>query len=112
LKRLKEGVNDIQDSNNFKQFLLTMSKFHDYSIGNLILIMVQKPEATRVAGFKTWKDLVRSVRKGEKGIALLAPCLPPKERKPEPKEGEEEEEIEVNPLYFKVVHVFETSIHA
>jgi len=110
LKRLKEGVNDIQESNNFKQFLLTMSKFHDYSIGNLILIMVQKPGATRVAGFKTWKDLGRWVKKGEKGIAILAPCLPPKERKLEPKEDEEEaEEIEVSPLYFKVVHVFDIS---
>ena len=110
LKRLKEGVNDIQESNNFKQFLLTMSKFHDYSIGNLILIMVQKPEATRVAGFKTWKDLGRWVKKGEKGIAILAPCMPPKGQKPEPKEGgEEEEEIEVSPIYFKVVHVFDVS---
>jgi uncharacterized membrane protein (UPF0127 family)/antirestriction protein ArdC len=108
LKRLKEGVNDIQDSENFKQFLLTMSKFHDYSIGNLILITIQKPDATRVAGFKTWKDLGRWVKKGEKGISILAPCLPPKERKPEPKEDEEpEEEIEVSPLYFKVVHVFD-----
>ncbi len=67
LKRLKDGVNDIQESDNFKQFLLTMSKFHDYSIGNLILIMIQKPDATRVAGFKTWKDLGRWVKKGEKG---------------------------------------------
>jgi len=110
LERLKEGVNDIQESDNFKQFLLTMSKFHDYSIGNLILIMVQKPEATRVAGFKTWKDLGRWVKKGEKGIAILAPCLPPKGQKSEPKEGENgEEEIEVSPLYFKVVHVFDIS---
>jgi len=108
LKRLKEGVNDIQESDNFKQFLLTMSKFHDYSIGNLILIMMQKPEATRVAGFKTWKDLGRWVKKGEKGIAILAPCMPPKEQKTEPKEGEEEE-IEVSPIYFKVVHVFDIS---
>lgn len=108
LRRLKEGVNDIQKSDNFKQFLLTMSRFHDYSIGNLILIMMQKPEATRVAGFKTWKDLGRWVKKGEKGIAILAPCLPPKEQKPEPKESEEEEEgIEVSPVYFKVVHVFD-----
>jgi len=111
LKRLKEGVNDIQESDNFKQFLLTMSKFHDYSIGNLILIMVQKPEATRVAGFKTWKDLGRWVKKGEKGIAILAPCLPPKGQRSKPREGEnEEEEIEVSPLYFKVVHVFEKTI--
>jgi len=68
LKRLKEGVNDIHESDNFKQFLLTMSKFHDYSIGNLILIMMQKPEATRVAGFKTWKDLGRWVKKGRKAL--------------------------------------------
>jgi uncharacterized membrane protein (UPF0127 family)/antirestriction protein ArdC len=110
LKRLKEGVNDIQESANFKQFLLTMSKFHDYSIGNLILITIQKPEATRVAGFRTWKDLGRWVKKGEKGIAILAPCFPPKEKKPETEEGEEEEaEIEVSPVYFKVVHVFDVS---
>ncbi len=110
LKRLKEGVDDIQESDNFKQFLLTMSKFHDYSIGNLILIMLQKPEATRVAGFKTWKDLGRWVKKGEKGIAILAPCFPPKGKKEEREEDEDdEEEIEVNPVYFKVVHVFDVS---
>ncbi|MFC1933364.1 ArdC-like ssDNA-binding domain-containing protein [Chloroflexota bacterium] len=108
LKRLKEGVIGIQESGNFKQFLLTMSKFHDYSIGNLILIMMQKPEASRVAGFKTWKDLGRFVKKGEKGIAILAPCMPPKGQKTEPKEGEEEE-INVSPIYFKVVHVFDIS---
>jgi len=107
LKKLKEGVIDIQESGNFKQFLLTMSKFHDYSIGNLILIMMQKPEASRVAGFKTWKDLGRFVKKGEKGIAILAPCMPPKGQKTEPKEGEEE--INVSPIYFKVVHVFDIS---
>ena len=78
LKRLKEGVDDIQDSNNFREFLLTMSKFHNYSIGNLILITIQRPDATRVAGYNTWKDLGRWVKKGEKGIAILAPCLPPK----------------------------------
>ncbi|MDD4987182.1 MAG: ArdC-like ssDNA-binding domain-containing protein [Dehalococcoidales bacterium] len=110
LKRLKEGVNDIQDSDNFKQFLLTMSKFHDYSIGNLILITIQKPEATRVAGFKTWKDLGRWVKKGERGIAILAPCFPPKENKLETEESKEEDaEIEVSPIYFKVVHVFDVS---
>jgi uncharacterized membrane protein (UPF0127 family) len=107
LKRLKEGVEDIQDSANFKQFLLTMSKFHDYSIGNLILIMLQKPQATRVAGFKTWKDLGRWVKKGEKGIAILAPCFPPKGQKEEDEKDKDEEEIELNPIYFKVVHVFD-----
>lgn len=117
LKRLKDGVDGIQQSDNFRKFLLTMSKFHDYSIGNLILIMIQKPNATRIAGFNTWKDLGRWVKKGEKGIAILAPCLPPKETRPVPsevtegekEEGEPEEKEETRPLYFKVVYVFDVS---
>ena len=117
LKRLKDGVDGIQQSENFRKFLLTMSKFHDYSIGNLILIMLQKPNATRVAGFNTWRDLGRWVNKGEKGIAILAPCMPPKETKsaaPEGAERENEEEErekieELRPLYFKVVYVFDVS---
>jgi len=113
LKRLKEGVDEIQESDNFREFLLTMSKFHDYSIGNLILITMQSPDATRVAGYNTWKDLGRWVKKGEKGIAILAPCLPPKNaRIKETEEDEDEEEdrvTEIRPLYFKVVHVFDIS---
>jgi hypothetical protein len=111
LRRLKSGVDSIQESENFREFLLTMSKFHDYSIGNLMLIMLQKPDATRVAGFTTWKDLGRYVRKGERGIAILAPCMPPKEaRVVEPEDGEDEESlVEIRPLYFKVVHVFDIS---
>jgi uncharacterized membrane protein (UPF0127 family)/antirestriction protein ArdC len=109
LKRLKEGVNDIQESSRFKQFLITMSKFHDYSIGNMILIMVQKTDASRVAGFNTWKNLGRWVKKGEKGISILAPCFSPKKERPEPEEEKPEEEIEINPIFFKVVHVFDVS---
>jgi hypothetical protein len=114
LKRLKEGVDGIQQSDNFRTFLLTMSKFHDYSIGNLILIMLQKPDATRVAGYSTWRDLYRWVKKGEKGIAILAPCMPPKQKKPETSEGtetegEKEEETEIRPVYFRVVYVFDVS---
>ena len=111
LKQLKDGVEGIQDSYQFRLFLTTMSKFHDYSIGNQILIMIQKPEATRVAGFSTWKDLGRWVRKGEKGIAILAPVMPPKQ-KPEEREQDEAEaatEIEPRPVFFKVVYVFDVS---
>jgi len=94
-----------------------MAKFHDYSIGNLILIMLQKPNATRVAGFTTWKHLGRWVKKGENGIAILAPCMPPKGTKATPhEESEAEEETKeereregISPLYFKVVHVFDLS---
>ena len=113
LKKLKEGVDGIQDSESFRKFLLTMSKFHDYSIGNLILITMQRPDATRVAGYNTWKDLGRWVKKGEKGIAILAPCLPPKSarvKEPEDEDEEEDKVIEIRPLYFKVVHVFEKTI--
>lgn len=78
LAKLKAGVEDIQNSDNFRNFLLTMSKFHDYSIGNTILIMLQFRNATQVAGFNTWKDLGRFVKAGEHGIMILAPCLPPK----------------------------------
>ena len=111
LRRLKSGVDSIQESDNFREFLLTMSKFHDYSIGNLILIMLQKPDATRVAGYTTWKELGRYVRKGEKGIAILAPCMPPKEAKVVEPENEEDDEslVEIRPIYFKVVHVFDIS---
>lgn len=106
LRELKNGVEGIQDSERFRLFLTTMSKFHDYSIGNLILIALQKPEATRVAGFNTWKNLERYVKKGERGIAILAPVLPPKPKR----EGvEEEEEVPLTPVYFKVVHVFDLS---
>lgn len=115
LKQLKEGVEGIQQSENFRQFLLTLAKFHDYSIGNLILIMIQKPNAIHVAGFTTWKDLHRWVKKGEKGISILAPCMPPKSKKPASGERsdveneEDEQEKELRPLYFKVVYVFDVS---
>jgi len=111
LKQLKDGVEGIQDSYQFRLFLTTMSKFHDYSIGNQILIMLQKPDAARVAGFNTWKDLGRWVRKGEKGIAILAPIMPPKP-KPEERAQDEAEaatEIEPRPVFFKVVYVFDVS---
>jgi endogenous inhibitor of DNA gyrase (YacG/DUF329 family) len=78
LKQLKAGVEGIQDSYQFRLFLTTMAKFHDYSIGNQILIMLQRPDATRVAGFNAWKDLGRWVKKGERGIAILAPRFPRK----------------------------------
>jgi hypothetical protein len=75
LKQLKEGVQAIQDSEEFRRLLITMSRFHDYSLGNQILIMLQRPDATRVAGYRTWQDLGRHVKKGEKGIAILAPIM-------------------------------------
>ncbi|MDD4984470.1 MAG: ArdC-like ssDNA-binding domain-containing protein [Dehalococcoidales bacterium] len=107
LRQLKDGVEGIQNSEQFRLFLETMAKFHQYSLGNQILIALQKPEATRVAGFNTWKNLGRWVKKGATGIAILAPIMPPKPKE-EKKEGEEEE-TPLTPVYFKVVHVFDVS---
>lgn len=107
MKQLQEGVEQIQGSEQFRLFLTTMSKFHDYSVSNLILILIQRPGATRVAGFTTWKNLGRWVKRGERGIAILAPVMAPKGRKED--EGEEEAEIAPSPVYFKVVHVFDVS---
>ena len=123
MKQLKDGVEGIQDSYQFRLFLTTMAKFHDYSIGNQILIMLQKPDAVRVAGFNTWKDLGRWVKKGEKGIAILAPVMPPKAKVTCPGCGAEvprtakfcpecEHGLEVGveidqPRFFRVVHVFD-----
>jgi hypothetical protein len=123
LKQLKDGVESIQQSDRFRLFLSTMARFHDYSIGNLILIAIQKPDATRVAGFNTWKEFGRWVKKGEKGISILAPVLPPRPTCPEcgarlprgarfcPECGAEVEaiEVEAEPRYFKVVYVFDIS---
>jgi antirestriction protein ArdC len=93
-------------SDQLQEFLSTMAKFHNYSLGNTLLIMCQKPEATKVAGFHAWKDLGRSVKKGEKGIAILAPMLfknREAEEAPEPESGEE------RIIRFRVVYVFDIS---
>jgi len=125
MKQLKAGVEGIQDSYQFRLFLTTMAKFHDYSIGNQILIMLQKPDAVRVAGFNTWKDLGRWVKKGERGIAILAPVMPPKAKVTCPGCGADvprtakfcpecghglEVGVEIDqPRFFRVVYVFENT---
>jgi antirestriction protein ArdC len=79
LKKLDEGVRIFQDSDEFKAYLKTMAKFHNYSVNNSILIYLQKPDATYCAGFTTWKSMGRYVKAGEKGISILAPAFKKKE---------------------------------
>lgn len=62
-------------SQNLRDFLQAVGRFHRYSLNNVCLILAQKPDATRVAGFSTWKTLGRSVRKGEKGLLILVPMV-------------------------------------
>src|SRR5438445_4259264 len=62
-------------SETLNQYLAAMGRFHRYSWGNVLLINSQRPDATQVAGFHTWHDLGRWVKKGEKGIMIFAPML-------------------------------------
>lgn len=73
LELLEKGIKDTLDSEHYKAFLRVQSTFHNYSFNNAMLIYLQRPDATRVAGYKTWEKLERHVMKGEKGISILAP---------------------------------------
>lgn len=71
--KLEQGITDLFNSDNYKAYLKTMSKFTSYSLNNTLLIAMQKPDATTVAGFTTWKKLNRHVVKGSKAIKIIAP---------------------------------------
>jgi len=73
-EQISEGVAALVESEGWRAMLDTAAKFHSYSLGNLVLIALQAPQATRVAGFRSWQSVGRQVCKGERGIAILAPC--------------------------------------
>lgn len=121
-EKLEQGIKDVFESENYKDFLKFMSKFHNYSYGNTLLILMQKPEASLVAGYKTWQNkFKRQVKRGERGIAILAPApyktvktvekIDPDTKKPIlDQDGKPVlEEREVTYCKFKVVHVFDIS---
>ncbi|MGB7986987.1 MAG: ArdC-like ssDNA-binding domain-containing protein [Terracidiphilus sp.] len=93
-----------KQSATYKAWLNTASRFHSYSFGNQILIWCQSPDATRVAGFHTWKSLNRFVKKGEHGIRILAPII----RKMEEEREGKIEEVR-RPVSFRVVSVFDVA---
>ena len=107
LDDLELGLSRITD--DFKQFLAMQARFHKYSLGNQILIAFSRPDATKVAGFRVWQQLGRQVMKGEKGIAILAPCFPRKKRDADEATEDEEPDKRRDPIYFRVVHVFDIS---
>jgi antirestriction protein ArdC len=113
---LKELADALRQGKSEKlvEYLGLMSRFHHYSFGNCILIAIQKPDATHVAGFGRWKDLGRFVRKGEKGISILAPLVG-KRKEDEVGESSQAEQSTDKPqagkvvFGFRVVHVFDVS---
>lgn len=120
--RLEQGIQELFDSDRFKEYLQVMSKFHNYSFNNTLLIAMQKPDATLVAGYNSWKNLFgRQVTRGAKGIKVLAPSpykikkevdkIDPATQKPViGKDGKPvKEEMEMTVPAFKVVSVFDVS---
>ena len=89
LQRFEEAVGAIQDSESFRRWLDVSSRFYHYSLGNQLLIALQRPDATQVAGFHAWLKLGRHVLRGEKGIAIMVPHR----RKVTNDAGEEEQRV-------------------
>lgn len=111
---IENGIKQFQNSDFFKNYLEVMSKFHKYSFSNSLLIAMQKPQATLVAGFNTWKNQGRNVNKGEKAITILAPCIYKKKEKvevlnPETNKKEAKEVEHIKKIGFKKVSVFDIS---
>ena len=120
--KLEQGIKELFESERFKEYLCTMSKFYHYSFSNTLLIAMQKPEATYVAGYTSWqRNFDRQVMKGEKGIKILAPApykakeerekIDPSTQKPVlDADGKPvTETVEVMRPAFKVVSVFDIS---
>lgn len=112
LAQAKNGIREFMDSEKYKTYLQTMSKFHNYSWANIVLIHDQMPNASLVAGFQTWKKQhQRYVKKGESGIKILAPVTYEKEKEVEKiVDGKKQKETEtVTYRSFKTVTVFDVS---
>ncbi len=105
LKQLEEGK-----SETLTEYLAAMARFHNYSFGNILAIARQRPTATRVAGIRTWNELGRFVKKGEKGIQILAPIVGHRRSK-EAVEQEQGGSQEAKPasvlIGFRAVYVFD-----
>ena len=104
-EQLQQGVHALTTSDDWQRALSFAARFHAYSFGNALLIQAQRPEATLVAGFQRWRELGRHVRRGEHGIAILAPIVA-RRHDAENDTGDEPERVV---RFFKVAHVFDVS---
>ena len=113
-QRTKEAVNflvaalESGHSAVLTQYLAAMAKFRNYSFGNIMLIARQRPDATNVAGFRSWSSLGRFVRRGEKGIFILAPMVGKVRKNNAGEEQTEDAKQNQSRLYgFRAVYVFD-----
>jgi hypothetical protein len=104
IKQLEAGHSDALTA-----YLNAMSRFHNYSLGNILEIARQRPDATRIAGFWKWKELGRSVKKGEKGIRILAPIIGVRRKKDEEAEKDITTQNKAVVVGFRSTYVFDVS---
>jgi hypothetical protein len=106
--RLCQAVESLVSGEDWKKMLDLSRRFHAYSANNCFLILAQRPDATRVAGYRTWTSVGRHVQKGERGIAILAPCV---YRARPVDENDERDHPELAKVLrgFRVVHVFDVA---
>lgn len=113
LKQAENGIRQVFDDEKYKEYLRAMGKFHNYSLRNIILIQTEKPDATYVAGYKAWqKDFDRYVKKGEKGIPIIAytPRIKYQEKLEKDENGIEKPTLIKHIIpHFKVVYVYDIS---
>lgn len=107
IRTLEDGVIEVFDSKKYKRYLEFCGKFHHYSFNNIILILMQYPNAQMCASYTTWKKLKMQVRKGERGIKILCP-IPYYYKKKENTDESEEEKV-ISAVGFKIGHVFDIS---
>jgi hypothetical protein len=113
--RTKDAVNHLVEalesgqSEVLTQYLSAMGRFHNYSFGNIMLIARQKPDATNVAGLRTWNSLGRFVKRGEKGILILAPMIGRKKADSAAEATEDAKQSQAQLYGFRAVYVFDIS---
>lgn len=115
IESISQGLAAIETSDDWIRYLTFCSSFYNYSYNNIILIMMQRPNATFVAGYAAWRKMNRYVKKGEKGIGILCPCIRKEEAFKEPDDAnvyndrEAEKEVRKVVSGFRVGYVFDLS---
>jgi antirestriction protein ArdC len=107
-EQMREAVEALRTGEGWQRWLRVRRHFHDYSFHNQLLIAMQRPEATRVAGFRRWLEIGYCVRKGEKAIRIWAPCPPSKKQLKQWRESGAKPDEEPR-TFFRLVPVFDAS---